>query len=166
MTGLKNHRAFQERLEAEFQRALRYSIPLSLMLVDVDLFKEFNDTYGHLAGDDVLKTVAQVLQDCARGVDFVARYGGEEFVVILPHTEENSALAIGERLRAAIEGVNWPLRIVTASLGLATLTSSITDVRDLIAFADKALYYSKKTGRNCVTHTKDMPLPTSWSSIG
>src|SRR3569833_1971495 len=126
MTGLKNHRAFQERLEFEFQRAMRYSMPLSLLLLDVDSFKQFNDTFGHLAGDEVLKTVAQVLQDNARGVDFVARYGGEEFVVILPHADETASVAIGERLRSAIENVVWPLRSVTASFGISTLTHAMT----------------------------------------
>ena len=156
MTGLKNHRAFQERLEFEFQRAMRYSMPLSLLLLDVDSFKQFNDTFGHLAGDEVLKTVAQVLQDNARGVDFVARYGGEEFVVILPHADEAASLAIGERLRAAIENVVWPLRSVTASFGISTLTQSMTHASDLIALSDKALYGSKTAGRNRVTHCIDM----------
>ncbi len=152
MTGLKNHRAFQERLDFEFQRAMRYSMPMSLMLLDVDHFKQFNDTFGHLAGDEVLKTVAMVLQDNARGVDFVARYGGEEFVVILPHADEKSSLAIGERLRAAIEGVVWPLSRVTASIGLSTLMPGMTTASDLIAMSDRALYHSKTAGRNRVTH--------------
>jgi diguanylate cyclase (GGDEF)-like protein len=156
MTGLKNHRAFQERLEFEFQRAMRYSMPLSLLLLDVDKFKQFNDTFGHLAGDEVLKTVAQVLQDNARGVDFVARYGGEEFVVILPHADEAASVAIGDRLRAAIENVVWPLRSVTASFGISTLTQAMTHASDLIALADKALYGSKTAGRNRVTHCIDM----------
>ena len=156
MTGLKNHRAFQERLEFEFQRAMRYSMPLSLLLLDVDSFKQFNDTFGHLAGDEVLKTVAQVLQDNARGVDFVARYGGEEFVVILPHADEAASMAIGERLRAAIENVVWPLRSVTASFGISTLSQAMTHASDLIALADKALYGSKTAGRNRVTHCVDM----------
>jgi len=156
MTGLKNHRAFQERLEFEFQRAQRYSMPLSLLLLDVDSFKQFNDTFGHLAGDEVLKTVAQVLQDNARGVDFVARYGGEEFVVILPHADESASVAIGERLRSAIENVVWPLRSVTASFGISTLMTSMTHASDLIALADKALYGSKTAGRNRVTHSVDM----------
>ena len=156
MTGLKNHRAFQERLEFEFQRAMRYSMPLSLLLLDVDSFKQFNDTYGHLAGDEVLKTVAQVLQDNARGDDFVARYGGEEFVVILPHADETAAVAIGERLRSAIENVVWPLRSVTASFGISTLTASMTHASDLIALSDKALHGSKTAGRNRVTHSIDM----------
>jgi len=156
MTGLKNHRAFQERLEFEFQRALRYSMPLSLLLLDVDHFKNFNDTYGHLAGDEVLKTVAQVLQDNARGVDFVARYGGEEFVVILPHADESSSVVIAERLRAAIENVVWLPRSITASLGLATLSQNMTSAAQLIALSDKALYHSKTTGRNRVTHCNNM----------
>ncbi|BDI30350.1 GGDEF domain-containing protein [Capsulimonas corticalis] len=156
MTGLKNHRAFQERLETEFQRAARYSMPLSLLLLDVDHFKSFNDSYGHLAGDEVLKALAQVLQESARGLDFVARYGGEEFVMILPHADHLGAIGIGERMRTGIEAAAWPNRPITASIGVATLTRGMERPSDLIAQADRALYASKANGRNLVTHAKNL----------
>jgi diguanylate cyclase (GGDEF)-like protein/PAS domain S-box-containing protein len=156
MTGLKNHRAFQERLVSEFQRAVRYSTPLSLILLDVDHFKSYNDKFGHPAGDEVLKQVAQKLQENARGVDFVARYGGEEFVVILPHTDREGALALADRFRIAIEKSEWPSRPITASFGVATLNPAIKDPQDLIGETDKALYVSKARGRNRVTHAGDV----------
>lgn len=156
MTGLKNHKAFQDRVVSEFQRAVRYSTPLSLVLLDVDHFKSFNDTYGHPAGDEVLKLVAQKLQENARGVDFVARYGGEEFVVILPHTDREGAMALADRFRIAIEKSEWPCRPITASFGVATLTEAVKDPQELIADTDKALYVSKARGRNRVTHALDV----------
>ena len=157
MTGLKNHRAFQERLETEFQRASRYSMPLSLLLMDVDHFKSFNDSYGHLAGDEVLKALARVLLENARGLDFVARYGGEEFVMILPHADHLGAIGIGERMRAGIETATWPHRPITASIGVTTLTRAMERPSDLIAHADRALYASKAQGRNRVNHSRHLP---------
>ena len=156
MTGLKNHRAFQERLASEFHRASRYSTPLSLLLLDVDHFKSYNDTFGHPAGDEVLKTVAQKLLENARGVDFVARYGGEEFVVILPHTDREGALALADRFRIAIEKYEWTTRPVTASFGVATLVEGMIDANELISETDKSLYVSKARGRNRVTHALDV----------
>ncbi|MEO7717550.1 MAG: sensor domain-containing diguanylate cyclase [Capsulimonas sp.] len=156
MTGLKNHRAFQERLETEFQRASRYNMPLSLLLLDVDHFKSFNDTYGHLAGDEVLKVLAHVLQESARGLDFVARYGGEEFVMILPHADYLGAVGIGQRMREGIEAASWPHRPITASVGVSTLTRAMERPSDMIAHADRALYASKAGGRNRVTHARDL----------
>lgn len=156
MTGLKNHRAFQDRLVCEFQRSVRYSTPLSMLMLDIDHFKNYNDTYGHPAGDEVLKQIAQTLQENARGVDFVARYGGEEFVVILPHTDRDGALALADRFRIAIEKCDWSSRPVTASFGVATLTESQKDPHELIAETDKALYVSKARGRNRVTHALDV----------
>jgi len=156
MTGLKNHRAFQERLTSEFQRAVRYSTPLSLLLLDVDHFKSYNDTFGHPAGDEVLKTVAAKLLEGARGVDFVARYGGEEFVVILPHTDREGALALADRFRISIEKSDWTSRAVTASFGVVTLVEGMQEPIELINEADKALYVSKARGRNRVTHSLDV----------
>ncbi len=152
LTGLKNHRAFQERLAEEVSRASRYGLPLSLILLDVDSFKRYNDTHGHPAGDVVLKAVAQVLQDCARDTDLVARYGGEEFVIVLPQTEADGAVAFAERLRTAVESYPWLLQSVTASFGAASLHLGEEASADLIARADRALYRSKAEGRNCVTH--------------
>ncbi len=155
LTGLKNHRAFQEQFAAEAERSTRYHAPLSVVLLDVDKFKQFNDTHGHPAGDQVLKTVANVLQATARGSDFVARYGGEEFVVILPETDARGARDAAERFRAAIETTVWPLRNVTASVGIATRETPQHPTSELISQADRALYRAKQRGRNCVSHAYD-----------
>jgi diguanylate cyclase (GGDEF)-like protein len=152
MTGLHNHRSFRTRLELEFQRSMRYSMPLSLMLIDVDHFKQFNDTFGHLAGDEVLKAVSDILPKNARKIDFVARYGGEEFAVILGHTAIDAAMEVAERIRAAVEAYPWPQRSVTVSIGLTTLHDSMVDINEMIETSDKALYASKHAGRNRVTH--------------
>ena len=152
LTGLKNHRAFQERLAEEASRASRYGLPLSLILLDVDGFKRYNDTHGHPAGDAVLKTVAQVLQNCARDTDLVARYGGEEFVVVLPQTDSEGAMIFAERLRASVESYPWLPQNVTASFGVASLHLGEEGGTDLIARADRALYRSKAEGRNRVTY--------------
>ena len=158
LTGLFNHRAFKEKLEEELQRAVRYHLPLSLLLLDVDRFKQYNDTYGHPAGDEVLKMVARLLLQSPREIDFVARYGGEEFVVLLPNTDRAAALILAERLRLAIETAPWPQRAVTASFGATTLTPATANGAALIAEADEALYHSKETGRNRVTHADEMEL--------
>ncbi len=151
LTGIKNHRAFQERLREEFERATRYNASLSLILLDVDKFKEYNDTFGHPAGDMALIEVAQVLQELVRSADTVARYGGEEFVILLPCTDRDGALACAERFRAAIETRLWD-RAVTASFGVATYDHPTIQAETLLAQADEALYQSKKRGRNRVLH--------------
>lgn len=151
LTGLKNRRAFDERLLAEFNRASQGTVPLSLLLLDVDKFKQFNDTYGHPAGDEVLKKVARLLQGGVRAGGFVARYGGEEFVVLLPDTNSEDALITAERLRASIEGAHWTQRAVTASIGVASWTHGMTATAQLVSAADGALYQSKGDGRNRVT---------------
>lgn len=157
LTGLKNLRALTERLGEEWAHAIRYRAPLSLMMVDVDRFKTYNDAFGHQAGDAVLRQVARIVEQHARRSDFVARYGGEEFVVALPHTESDGALAIAERIRAAIEEAAWDRRPITISIGIATLTHGdderldTPDPHALIARADRALYRSKAGGRNRVT---------------
>ena len=151
LTGLKNHRTFQEKLAQEFERSQRYRTPLSIALMDVDKFKTFNDTFGHPAGDGVLKSVARLLQEHARSTDFVARYGGEEFVVILPGTDAAGARIAAERMRAAIEEAPWDLRPITVSIGLATCEAEISGPAAFIADADRALYASKERGRNRVT---------------
>ncbi len=157
LTGLKNHRSFKERLEDEFQRSSRYHLPLSLLLLDVDHFKSFNDTHGHPAGDEVLKRVANLLTETTRNTDFVARYGGEEFAVLLPFTHQQAAVTLAERMRAAIEDGPWELRKITASLGVATLNADTLSAAGLLASADTALYRSKEQGRNRVTHATALP---------
>jgi diguanylate cyclase (GGDEF)-like protein/PAS domain S-box-containing protein/putative nucleotidyltransferase with HDIG domain len=156
MTGLKNHRTFQEQIKNEYNRSVRYEAPLSLILLDVDRFKQFNDTFGHPAGDAVLKKVAEVLTEMARATDVVARYGGEEFVIVLPETDAEQAQAAAERFRSAIAAVPWQKRPVTASFGVATRRDGVLDTDKLIAQADAALYRSKQCGRNCVTHADDL----------
>lgn len=152
LTGLSNHRRFQEELDTAFSYHERMHSPLSLILLDVDNFKKYNDAFGHPAGDDVLKKVSRVLTETSRSYEVVARYGGEEFAVLLPGTAKEQAMLAAERFRIAIEGAEWPMREVTASFGVASLDASVTKPRDLIQHADAALYASKQNGRNCSTH--------------
>ncbi len=152
LTGAKNHRAFQEKLRDEFNRVGRTHRPFSVILLDVDRFKSYNDTYGHPEGDLVLKQVVQVLRATARETDFVARYGGEEFIILLLETGVEGAIKAAERFRIALEAQAWPQRPVTASFGVATLSVTVETGTQLVDMADKALYASKEAGRNCVTH--------------
>jgi diguanylate cyclase (GGDEF)-like protein/PAS domain S-box-containing protein len=156
LTGLKNRRTFDQRLEEEFARARRYDAPLSLLLLDVDKFKQYNDSFGHPAGDEVLKGVAKILADGVRGTDIAARYGGEEFALILTGTEAPGAMILAERLREKIEGREWPNREVTASIGVCTFRPEMRARAEMTAGADAALYASKEAGRNRVTHVRDM----------
>lgn len=151
LTGLTNHRAFHERLEEEWERCVPVGQPLSLILLDVDRFKQYNDAYGHPAGDEVLQTVARLLSAACRDGDLAARHGGEEYALILPLAPEEAASAVAERLRVAIEVHAWPRRPVTVSLGLASAAPGMDTPRDLITAADDALYRSKSGGRNRVT---------------
>jgi diguanylate cyclase (GGDEF)-like protein len=151
LTGLKNHRAFQESLEREYARAARDGSPLSLLMLDVDHFKQFNDQFGHPAGDGALKEVARILTQGNRLSDTVAaRYGGEEFALILPKCGRNEAAAVAERLRRSVEMGPWPLRPITVSVGLATMIHSTPNRASLIARADAAMYRAKVSGRNQV----------------
>ena len=161
LTELYNHRYFQETLSNELIRSLRYKKKLSLMMIDIDFFKKFNDTYGHLVGDKVLRHVAKIFKTSIREqIDTVARYGGEEFVVILPETSLDGAKNFAERIRVAVERsrvLNEGKELsITLSIGVSC--SFITDCKipsDLIAAADLALYEAKDTGRNRVcTYTK------------
>ena len=165
LTGLKNHRTFQERLLEEVRRAVRYGAPLSILMLDVDRFKTYNDAFGHPAGDAILRKISDVLQETARTTDIVARYGGEEFAVILPETDREQSRLAAERFRAAIESTTWPEWAVTASFGVATLSRTATDAVALIAQADAALFQSKRIGRNCVTHALDS-MTLSFGEIG
>ena len=150
LTGIRNRAAFNDRLTEEYDRAARFGRPLSLLLMDVDHFKMFNDSFGHPAGDDVLKTVARTLVTTARITDFVARYGGEEFVIILPDTDIAGAMVVAERCRRAIAAVSWRERAVTVSVGVSTRTGDTAEAADLVKQADEALYRSKAAGRNRV----------------
>jgi two-component system cell cycle response regulator len=156
LTGLWNHRRFHEELERRMVEHRLTGRPLSLMLVDVDHFKSFNDSFGHQAGDDLLRQFARILKEQSRGTDFPARYGGEEFAMILNGAKEDSATETAERFRNAIQKEPWNSRAVTASFGLATLDDSIENPRELIERADQALYHGKSTGRNKVVHFASM----------
>lgn len=149
LTQVNNRRALEVSLTAEWERAFRYSQPLSLLMLDVDHFKSYNDTYGHLAGDAVLRQVAAIISHDARQPDFVARYGGEEFVIVLPETDSEGALFIAERLRYRIEQSVWTQRAITVSVGVASYGSQ-ADAESLLAQADQAMYRAKQAGRNCV----------------
>lgn len=153
LTGLKNHRAFQEALHSLVQMAERLQQPLSLIMLDIDYFKQFNDTFGHPAGDDLLRQVAQVLRDSARAYDVAARYGGEEFALLLPNTTLEQAVQVAERLREAIGAIANPHRAITASLGVATYRGGAAPAT-LLYEADAALYRAKRDGRNrvCTYH--------------
>ena len=152
LTGVRNRAAFNERLAEEFERARRYDHPLSLLLLDVDHFKSFNDTFGHPAGDGVLQEVVRLVAAAARGTDVVARYGGEEFAVVLPDTDFAGAMVLAERVRRAVANGDWVLRSVTVSIGVATLSADTGDAAALVREADVALYESKRNGRNRASH--------------
>ena len=156
LTGLKNHRAFQEWLADAFEIATYRNNPISLLLLDVDRFKQVNDTHGHPAGDEILKQVAGILQQTCRATDCAARYGGEEFVIVLPDTDRAGALRLAERFRIKIASAPWTLSPITASFGVATWSGQATNQAQLIADADAALYASKRNGRNCVTHAVEL----------
>jgi two-component system, cell cycle response regulator len=152
LTQLHNHRFFQERFRDEFRRAQRYDDPLALMLMDLDHFKQVNDTHGHPAGDQVLKDVAGCLRKCVRETDMVARYGGEEFAVLLPKTHLSGALTVAERVRRDVgslkTGLDGGLRI-TVSVGVAGYPCrSIATAEQMLRAADEALYRAKHEGRN------------------
>lgn len=156
MTSLANHRAFQEEMAREVARAQRANAPLSLLLLDVDYFKKYNDEFGHPAGDEVLKTVARLLQEVVREGDFTARYGGEEFAVILPDSDVETAAQVAERVRAAVEIHTFPHRPVTVSIGVAQRHTS-ENAAATIQRADTALYEAKSAGRNRVVALEDVP---------
>jgi diguanylate cyclase (GGDEF)-like protein len=156
LSGLWNHRRFHEELERRMVEHRLTGRPLSLMLVDIDHFKSFNDSFGHQAGDDLLRQFARVLKEQSRGTDFPARYGGEEFAMILNGARESNAFETAERFRHAIHTEPWNSRAVTASFGLATLDDTIENPRELIERADQALYHAKSTGRNRVVHFSSM----------
>ncbi len=155
LTGTKNRRRFREDLELLFGQAIRLGAPLSLIMLDIDHFKQFNDTFGHPAGDEVLHRVGSILSAAVRSHDVVARYGGEEFSVLLPATEADEALEVAERLRQAISGRSWRHRQVTASLGVATTLPDTPSAATFLNHADQALYHSKQKGRDAITHHRE-----------
>jgi diguanylate cyclase (GGDEF)-like protein len=155
LTGLHNRGTFDERMEAEQQRFLRYRHPAALIVLDIDHFKRVNDTYGHEAGDAVLRMIGEVVDEAVREVDFAARYGGEEFVLLLPDTMRAAAIDVAERLRAAIDArpVPWNADTihVQASFGVSACAECVDTPAQLVQSADRMLYASKEAGRNRVT---------------
>ena len=154
LTGLTNHRTFQERFEDLLQRAERHGTRVALLLCDVDFFKKVNDGYGHPVGDEVLRRVARVLTEVPRKIDIPARYGGEEFAVLLDNVDIVQAKAVAERIRIEISKVvvdteKGPLS-VTESVGVVVFPDDGRDRATLIERADLALYHAKHTGRNRV----------------
>ena len=160
LTGLLNRRAFEDRWNGEVARVRRHGRPISIAAIDIDYFKQFNDTHGHQVGDDVLRFVALELRACVKGRDLLARYGGEEFAVLLPSTPYSGALRLAEQIRAMVEAQpmedirgrgNYP---VTISLGVAQHREG-EPIEEFIERGDKALYQAKAKGRNCVVVAED-----------
>ena len=167
LTGLFNRRYFFEIAEKEFAESIRYGRPLSVIILDLDLFKEINDTYGHLVGDQALIHIGELLLKAIRTPDTAARYGGEEFVVLLPETESSQAMLFAERLRKLVD--DSPTQngndsiSLTASFGVAGYQTKDGETFDqLISKADQALYMAKGNGRNqVVCYREDAASPIS-----
>ena len=156
LTGLMNRGYIEERLIEEMSRANRYRTQMSLLMIDVDNFKSYNDTFGHPAGDVALVLVAKAMKDTLRAADVAARYGGEEFAILLPQTGADEAASIAERLRQRVERTEFPRRQVTISIGFAEFSSEFAEPRDWITAADMALYDAKELGRNRVRNYADL----------
>ncbi len=157
LTNLYNRRYFFERFEREVYRAERYGRRLSVLMIDIDHFKNYNDTYGHLRGDQALRRMARLLEANLRRADIIARYGGEEFLVLLPETEKDDAVKVCEKLRSEVEKIDFnddAPRLdkagMTITLGVASMPDDSEEAIELIDLADKALYYGKAQGRNRV----------------
>ncbi len=155
LTGLWNQRTMHHRLKEEVKRSIRYHRPMALLMLDVDSFKSFNDSYGHPAGDQMLCTIGHVLQASVRNVDHVGRFGGEEFLVILPETTKDAACQLGERIRKAVEERGYVITGQqkihrTVSIGVAACPEDALNAPELLQWADKALYSAKRSGKNCV----------------
>jgi diguanylate cyclase (GGDEF)-like protein len=168
MTGLQNYRAFRACLGDEWKRSIRYGRPLSLLILDLDGFKQINDRYGHPAGDKLLKEVAVILRGSLRETDVPARYGGEEFAVVCPETTEEEARVVAERIRSAVEKGRFRLGLdetsaITCSLGAATYPSNATSEETLIDAADSALYCAKRNGKNTICSAGSLPFLASES---
>ncbi len=156
LTNLWNYGYFQHQISEEIKRANRFNRHVSLLMVDIDHFKKFNDTLGHLAGDKLLQEISEILRASCREVDLVARYGGEEFAIILPETFKEKAYSSAERIRklTASHPCHYkkgePSQRITISIGVSSFPQDASNKEDLISFADKALYVAKETGRNRV----------------
>jgi diguanylate cyclase (GGDEF)-like protein len=155
LTGLYNHREFYQSLRRELERARRYRHTLTLLMIDVDDFKRFNDRFGHPAGDTALRMIGELLRKCARTTDIIARYGGEEFAIILPESTPGGALMVAERIKSEIAGHNFiqkasePVHL-TVSIGIYSSESGDVSEDQMVSFADEASYSAKKAGKNQV----------------
>jgi diguanylate cyclase (GGDEF)-like protein/PAS domain S-box-containing protein len=150
LTGLRNRRAFEERLVMEFSMARRRKRELAVLLIDVDNFKLINDRFGHAAGDDVLRRLGNILRTTVRLPDLPARYGGEEFVVLLPESGEESAMGLARRVMQRVAAEEWENEPVTISMGMAAMNESLQNGYQLVELADEALYAAKRAGKNRV----------------
>jgi len=156
LTGLLNRRYLEERLTEEIKRSNRHKFTLSFMMIDVDDFKSYNDSFGHMEGDKALQIVGNCLKENLRGADVAARYGGEEFSILLPQTNSSEAVIIANRIRNRVETEFFPNRQVTISIGIASGSLSLNTARDLVSAADKALYEAKRRGKNNVQIYEDL----------
>ncbi len=171
LTGLYNRRHFQTVLQIEWKRAIRFHRNLSLLMIDVDHFKNYNDTFGHLQGDKVLRDMASLLVKSVRELDTIARFGGEEFIVLLPDTDKNGAIAVGEKLRKIIEAHRFAdpnvseIRSISISVGIASYPDDVREMDDLIDHADIALYDAKDSGRNRVVCYPQLNMPADLEAV-
>jgi diguanylate cyclase (GGDEF)-like protein len=162
MTGLHNYRFFTMRLKEEIARAKRNESSLALLILDVDYFKNYNDTLGHPAGDEILRRLSKILKSSLRDNDIVARYGGEEFAIILPSTDERGANILAERIRQKVEEYEFPHQEIqpngtlTISIGIALFPENALKKDDIVVAADRALYFAKERGRNRVIHFREI----------
>ncbi|MCX5693000.1 MAG: GGDEF domain-containing protein [Candidatus Omnitrophica bacterium] len=147
LTSLWNHRYFQYLLEEEIKKSSLAKSRFTLLMIDIDDFKAFNDAHGHQAGDNIIREISRIFREVSRKIDVVARYGGEEFGIILPLTKKEEALVLAERIRKAVE-INPNLKNITISIGVASFPENGQKKEDLIAKADKALYEAKRSGKN------------------
>lgn len=151
MTGLANRRRFERQLEREVGRTMRYGHPFSLLMIDIDNFKNLNDSFGHDVGDDAIRRIGKVLREGTRGIDLAARIGGEEFAVLLVETSQEGAIEVAERLRLAIRALEIPSAgQITASFGVAECPIDAQTANDILKAADVALYEAKRAGRDRV----------------
>jgi len=165
LTGLANRRRFERQLEREVGRVMRFDRPFSLLMIDIDNFKNLNDTFGHDAGDDAIRRISRVLREGTRGIDLAARIGGEEFAVLLVETTLSAGLEVAERLRVAIKALETPSGgRITASFGVAECPSDAQTASEILKAADVALYEAKRSGRDRVVSME--PVRSNSVAVG